>query len=63
MAQEFNGFTKHFNSTTKQGRFGAAVGTLSLVASFALYKKATGGGSAKVKQQPVAVAVAKPNPQ
>jgi len=45
MAEEFTGFQKYFNSYTKQGRFGAAVGTLSVVSAFALYKKATGGGS------------------
>ena len=51
MAEEFKGWQKHFNSHTKQGRFGAAVSTLGLVSVAVIYKKLTGGGAAKVKNQ------------
>ena len=50
MAEEFKGWQKHFNSHTKQGRFGAAVTTLGLVSAAVIYKKLTGGSAAKVKQ-------------
>merc|ERR1712223_296131 len=48
MAEEFKGWQKHFNSHTKQGRFGAAVSTLGLVSVAVIYKKLTGGGAAKL---------------
>merc|ERR1712141_649884 len=48
MAEEFKGWQKHFNSHTKQGRFGAAVSTLGLVSVAVIYKKLTGGGAAEL---------------
>merc|ERR1711963_195038 len=48
MAEEFKGWQKHFNSHTKQGRFGAAVTTLGLVSAAVIYKKLTGGSAAKL---------------
>jgi len=48
MAEEFKGWQKHFNSHTKQGRFGAAVSTLGLLSTAIIYKKLTGGGAAKL---------------
>jgi len=52
MAEEFKGWQKHFNSHTKQGRFGAAVSTLGLLSTAIIYKKLTGGGAAKAPPFP-----------